>query len=418
MVSIGVVALGAAAIQNCNAQGDGKAWTISAALRGFYDDNVNTSGGSGTAIDTFGFEVSPSLAYELPLDQTYLSLAYTFSYKYYEESPRAGTGDHDDMTHTIAAKLVHALSESTSVKLRDSFVIGQEPDTLQNGFSADSPLRISGDNIRNHGAISLSHQFTPVIGVQVGYKNSLFDYDDETALGYSAYLDRVEHHINLDGRWTLANNSVAILGYAFAAGCYTGDQPITDDGDAVTTDELFSDSRNYNSHYVYGGLEHTFRPDLVGSVRLGARFSDYYNSPADESSTSPYAEASLRYTYARDSSVEFGLRHDQSASDRFSIMGTSITTDSDTTVVYGALTHAITPVLSGSLMGQFQNNNFNGGALDNETEQFFMLNAALRYQFTPNIAGTLSYNYDNLDSDQVNRGYDRNRVYLGAVFTY
>lgn len=49
-----------------------KRWTISSALRGFYDDNVNTS--SATEVDTFGFEISPSIRFELPMDQTSSSL--------------------------------------------------------------------------------------------------------------------------------------------------------------------------------------------------------------------------------------------------------------------------------------------------------------------------------------------------------
>jgi hypothetical protein len=312
------------------------------------------------------------------------------------------------------ASLTHAFNERTSVSVRDSFVIGQEPD-LDPGYA--SWQRISGNNIRNYGSVKLDHQITPIIGMQVGYANSLFDYDDEfdgtiTDLfpSHSGLLDRIEHRLHLDGRWSLANNSIAILGYQFGNGCYTGDEPIGGG--------LMSSARNYNSHYGYVGLEHTFRPDLTGSIRGGVRFTDYYNSPDDESTVSPYVQASLRYVYAQDSFVEAGVSHDQSATDAFSIQGNSITTDADATRAYASVTHKITPDLTGSLTGTFQNNTYNGGQRDGDSEQYYIINAALSYQFTPNLAGTFSYNYDHVESDVAGRGYDRNRVFLGAVFSY
>ena len=63
--TVGLVALGAASIQAQNlAPGAGtqeatKPWSISASLRGFYDDNYTTSP-SQDERDSVGFEVSPS----------------------------------------------------------------------------------------------------------------------------------------------------------------------------------------------------------------------------------------------------------------------------------------------------------------------------------------------------------------------
>lgn len=415
VASVGVLALGAAVIQTSNAQGtgDSKPWTFSAALRGFYDDNVNTA--SQNEIDTFGFEISPSIGFRAGLDQTTFSLVYTYAFKYYDERPVAN-GDHDDQTHTVMASLTHAFNERTSISLRDSFVIGQEPDLDKNYASFQ---RISGDNIRNYGSVKLNHQITPIIGIEIGYDNSFFDYDNELVAGApflfpssSGTLDRVEHRLHLDGRWSLANNSTAILGYAFGNGCYTGDEQLNAAGTVMSSD------RNYNSHYGYVGLEHTFRPDLTGIIHGGVRFTDYYNSPDDESSVSPYVKASLRYQYAQEGSLEAGVSHDRSATDAFSVQGNSITTDADATQIYGSVTHKITPDLTGSLTGTFQNNTINGGSLDGDSEQYYILSAALSYQFTPNLSGTLSYHFDHVESDVALREYDRNRVFLGAVFSY
>jgi len=412
MASVGVLALGAAVFQTSNAQGigDSKPWTISAALRGFYDDNVTTA--NQNEIDTLGFEISPSVGFSAGLDQTTFSLAYTYSYKWYDENPNFD--NHDDQTHTFLASLTHAFNERTSIDVKDSFAIGQEPDLDENYASFQ---RLSGNNIRNYGAVKLNHQITPIFGMEVGYDNSFFDYDSDANSGL---LDRIEQRGHLDGRWSLANNSVAFLGYAFENGSYTADQIIG----VSLSGPVMSDARDYNAHYGYVGIEHTFRPDLSGSIRGGARFSDYYNSPDDESSVSPYLQASLRYMYAQDSFFQMGLSYDRSATDAYARVetGESITTDADAMQVYASVSHKITPDLTGSLIGTFQNNTYNGGRADGDKEQYYILSAALSYQFTPNIAGTLSYNYDHVESDLViglvDRSYNRNRVFLGAVFSY
>ena len=116
VTSLGIVALGAACVQSSNAQGGdpSKPWSVSVALRGFYDDNVNGSPGGPGKLESLGFEVSPSLGFGLNMDQTTISLAYTYSYLYYDKRPESTSG-HDDQTHTIAARLIHAFDERTTL---------------------------------------------------------------------------------------------------------------------------------------------------------------------------------------------------------------------------------------------------------------------------------------------------------------
>src|ERR1041385_8543015 len=84
---------------------------------------------------------------------------------------------------------------------------------------------------------------------------------------------------------------------------------------------VYSDDRDNVGHYIYGGLEHAFRSDFRASLRVGARFTDYFNSPTDESSTSPYVLASLTYDLSKESSIQLGVSHDLSATDAFSTKG-------------------------------------------------------------------------------------------------
>lgn len=414
--SIGAAALSAAGIQTLQAQPVdlSKSWSIGLSLRGFYDDNVNTAPSSADQTESFGFEVGPTLSLSLPLEQTTIVGSYSYSYKYYEKRISDRT-DHDDNTHTLAAQIQHNFSERLMATVRDSFVIGQEPDVLRIGNAADATFqRISGDNIRNFGAATINAQISRPFGIEVGYANALYDYADDSQGGFSARLDRLEHNIHVDGRWAALRDTIVVLGYQFSLVDYTADLMI------APPFPIMSDSRNNRSHYVYAGIEHNFLANLVGTLRAGARFNDYYNSPNDESEVSPYVQATLSYQYAPESRVEFGVSHDRRSTDQFSFDGSGVTLDADSTVTYLSLTHRILPKLYGSLVGNFQYATFNGGLLDNEDQYFFGAGVNLEYRFNRHLSANVGYNYDKLEaSSGVSPGdYDRNRVYIGAMFVY
>ena len=80
-------------------------------------------------------------------------------------------------------------------------------------------------------------------------------------------------------------------------------------------------------------------------------------------------------------------------------------------------------------MAQLQNSTYNGGALENEADMYYLLGLSLEYRFSPNFSASVGYNYDRLDSSSVidstqlantgaQRSFDRNRVYLGVTATY
>src|SRR5512140_178613 len=109
VASVGLVALGASAIQasaqSVEAPDNSKPWSISAVLRGFYDDNPATipdasSAPAGRVRSSWGYEVSPSIALKWVLDQTTINLGYLYSLKYYQDTP-PNSFNHDDQVHTF-----------------------------------------------------------------------------------------------------------------------------------------------------------------------------------------------------------------------------------------------------------------------------------------------------------------------------
>src|SRR4026207_954233 len=65
-----------------------KPWSISASLRGFYDDNYLAAHKDVGKDDSFGIEFSPAGAVHFnPTDQSRLRLDYIYSLKWYEGRP-------------------------------------------------------------------------------------------------------------------------------------------------------------------------------------------------------------------------------------------------------------------------------------------------------------------------------------------
>jgi hypothetical protein len=404
-----------------------KPWSISAALRGFYDDNINSAPkDSPYEQDSFGFEVSPSVQLILPMEQGSLTAAYTYSYKYYDEKPAGSTG-HDTQTHIFNLGFDHAFSERYQLSIKDSFALGQEPDILRAGNAMETYQRVSGDNMRNYGAINFDGTMTRQLGYQLGYANTWMNYDDDgptygpfgqVAASTSGLLDRIENIPHVDLHWLIQPQTTGILGYQFRDVNYTSDEAIAGTI-LIPSTVIYSDFRNSRSHYGYIGMDHTFRPDLTGSFRLGAQGTEYYNDPTSDSKISPYLLASLRYAYMQDCSVELGLTTDRNATDVVGNYAQGITMDQQTTVAYLALTHKITPKLFGTISGQYQYSEFNGGAYDGEAENYYMAGVNLEYRINPHFGAHVGYNFDALDSDLGDaRNMDRNRVYIGLTARY
>src|SRR5436190_13287872 len=391
VASVGLVALGASGVQAASPSPlDSEApkpWTLSVKLRGFYDDNYQALPSGplppGDHRDSWGFDVSPGVAIDLPLDQTEIKASYVYGLIYYQHRP-SGNQENYDQTHNFSASLDHAFNERYQISLKDSFVIGQEPDTLRAGNTYDSFQRIPGNNIRNSGSVDFTAQLTKQLGLAAGYANNYFDYADHGATlltstsgaatittvspSFSGTLDRMEQMFHLDGRWQFRPTTVGIIGYQFSDIAYNADEVV---GGAVTnapgtpqTGQFYrSDVRNNRSHYGYLGVDQTFTARLSASMRAGGRYNDYYNDPFSQNEPSPYVQATVKYAYMAGCTAEVGATYDRSATDLFSYTpGEGFTTDSQTLSAWLAIHHRITPRLTGTLNFQYQNSDYQGGS--------------------------------------------------------
>src|SRR4051812_2375688 len=89
VASVGLFAVGASGVHAASSAAltsdSAKPWSVTATLRGFYDDNVGTSPKGTPHVDAFGFEVRPGFNLNWQLEQSLISLGYLYSFRYYDK---------------------------------------------------------------------------------------------------------------------------------------------------------------------------------------------------------------------------------------------------------------------------------------------------------------------------------------------
>jgi hypothetical protein len=410
----GTTSLQAAYAPDLNTMEASKLWSVSGTLRGFYDDNYNTAP-SGTPIKrgSYGFEVSPSLSLNVPLQQTEIGARATYGLYYYQDRMNLD-GRPIDQTGQMDLWLDHAFTEQWQAKVQDSLAVGQEPELIAQGV----PYRISGDNLHNTGIATLDTQWTRLMGTEISYQNNLYHY---SAAANQALLDLIQHDIALNVNWRLQPELLAFVGYQYEQISYTGNELIA----LGVPNNFYSDSRDNRSHYGYVGAQYNPLSNLELDARAGIQYVDYYNPPAGSPSTdtlSPYANISATYTYLPGSYVQFGFTQARNSVDIAAPFGGKVTLDEESSTIYGALNHQITPRITGNVVGKIQYSTFNEGALNNESQTWYSAGLNLAYAFNPHLSAEVGYNFDYLttatENSQIAAGYHRNRVYIGVTGTY
>src|ERR1700709_857687 len=112
IASVGMVALGAARVkaQSSISGPAAKWWNVQATVRGFYDDNLNTTPDHAPInpvtlapekkVRAWGGEISPKVGISLGNDQTTFVADYKYALLYYDHKP-AGNATRIDQDHTF-----------------------------------------------------------------------------------------------------------------------------------------------------------------------------------------------------------------------------------------------------------------------------------------------------------------------------
>ena len=171
-----------------------KPWSISASLRGFYDDNYNTAHKALNPQHSFGAEVSPAFSLNMPMEQTYIGLNARYVGRYYENRP----GHSWENEFQFGVTLNHQISERHKLEFSDNFVYSQQPDVISAPNTAfATALRSNQNSKRNSANIGFTFGITPTVSLVLGYGNNWYSYEQKGQGSLSALLDRMEHNVPL-----------------------------------------------------------------------------------------------------------------------------------------------------------------------------------------------------------------------------
>ena len=189
----------------------------------------------------------------------------------------------------------------------------------------------------------------------------------------------------------------------------------------IRTVNYYSDARNYRTHTLYLGVSEEFSPNLSASVSLGASSTYLYNDPiSKENSLSPYANASVTYTYMPGCYVQANFTQGQNATDVSTPSANGqLTQYQESSVFTLSLNHQLTSKLSGSLIGGYQYSSFKNGAYENNTgDSSVSAGLHLNYTINRHFSANAGYDFNELFSTINQRGNSRNVVYLGLGANY
>jgi len=413
-----------------------KPWSVAATLRGFYNDNPLTLP-NAVAKSTYGVEVAPMVAMNTTMNLTTVNLSYIYDLKYFDRYSETQS------SHQFNMNVTQNFSERYSLKAIDSFVVAQEPSVIDPSISS-SPLYTTGDNVHNNGTLTFTDVLSQDFDAVLAYNNNLYAYQqtfgDVPNPGYvngaavagqpalspsrSALLDRMEQLAAASLRWKAMNDLTLAGGYQYGHTGYTSPEAIIFGGAPGTqtpggAGNVYSNVRNSDSHYGYVEAVEDFTSTLSATLRAGAQYLDYYNAHA--STTGPYVDANLTWTYMSGSLAQVGVRHQHSATD---VVGSvpaangSPTLDADDTAAYLSVNHQIAGGFTGGLLGQFQHSAFNGGTVDGKSEDYYIFGLNFAYKFTEYLNAETGWNWSKLVSDISGRDYTEDEVYIGLRANY
>lgn len=361
----------------------GKSLVVSLKSALAYDTNL--FGAAAKNVESTVFQAVPKIAYNASVtDQTFLSLGYQLTLEHFGDRP----GDQTLDSHEALVRVAHAFSQTATIDVLDVFQATRNPESLLNGL----PVNTDQSNHRNELNATISVAPTAKTGITAKARTTLLDYRD-AALGRS--LDRTENLFGVSGSYAVLPEVKAVI-------------------EARHQDVFYrktGESKNKASEYLMSGVDYAFAKKVTASARAGA---EWRRRDAEQSTTAPYAELSLKYEYRKASYLSGGVV--------FTLEETSdVARFNDTKVnrAFVNMQHHVTAlvVASGSLIVESSELQGRRGQLDLQ-ESTVRAGGALSYLPTKNWTVSASYDLDRVRSDERTREMVRHRVGLTAGYAF
>ena len=382
---------------------------VTVSVRGGYDDNVNLS--SFDEVESFFTNAGVELRYNFGGPRTQMSLTAGGSITYYFDRDGDGDdefidlGDEDDLedydlnfhlgfsiTHKATPRLTLAATLHASYLSQPDFT------SFNNTFLTVG--RQSQDFFFTSNRFAVGYAWTPRFSTVTSYTLNYLNYDDELI---SFFEDRFEHTIGNEFRFLVLPTTTVVAEHRFG---------IVDYVDAT--------DRYSTSHFLLGGVDHSFSPRFNASFRAGVEFRNYdedsdpFFGSRDNDRTAPYFEGTLNYALAQGTSISWTSRYSLEQPD----VPEAFSRQTFRTAL--SVRHNFTARIVGGLHLAYQHDDNDGTIfVSGFDEDAFDLALSVRYAINRNWAIDAGYHHTQVISDEaLFREFSRNRYYVGASFTF
>jgi len=362
-------------------------FTVTCDVREEYDDNIETA--QTNKIASLKEDISPTILFSYPMDNSTFDARYTLGFIYYNHSP---SGDHTEQDHDVILRYNHSFSDRFNLDLRDDGGYHIDPSLLQ---SIGTVNRQGGyyDNIFTG---ELTAQWTPLFGTVSSYSND-FIYYENGDVGTSEDSD--ENTFSQDFRFAFWPT------VTFSAGL------IYDNID------YFYSTRGYSNYTADFGLDWQALPSLSFGVRGGGSIEIL--DQGGGSQLNPYATANVNWQLGERSRLIGSYVHTVTPSD---FAGADSQTSDR---VSGNFLYNFTQDITTHFTGTFNRGNYtqnqlepSGGAVSGFSEDVVAFDTGVTYHYNQYVDFEVGYTFSTVDSEEQSRNYTRNQVYVGARGTY
>lgn len=355
-------------------------------LRLGYDDNVYQEDSDHDPASSMRIVEEIELLANLNMERTYLGLRYRPSLLWYQDREP----DDTDVLHDLDLNFIHTFSPVLSLSINDTLRAGQLPELQDDGYI----VRQEDDNTYNSAIGTLSYNVRPETRIDVSGRHIMLAYseDENDNNNYYSVVGGLTLRQQLASRTTvLADGRYQTLVYNDADDLHNRD-----------ADTLFAGL----------GLEQTFSPQLIGSLRAGVENRTYDDDYYDDNAQ-PYGELSMTFLPTPATRITGAASYSIYESDIAEYLS------ANRTYLSLSFAHDFTTKLSVYLSSGFAFNAYEADyALDEELEDAdetsYLVSARATYRVNRINWIEAGYQYVMFDSDVTGReSYERNRIDVG-----
>ncbi len=364
-------------------QEQGKLVTVS--LESGISYNTNIFGAAVDPVASTVFEVSPKITLNSSLsDTTFVTADAQPILDYFDNRP----GSKWLYSQNVDGHLAHSFSPTSKLEVGDSYSYDQNPEALLNGTPINTNQTLQSDEF------NLRYTYSPVerLGLVFKERTVYYDYIDQV-LGEE--LNRFENLYGLEVNYAILPELKLAAEYRHQDIDYS------------------TDPSNNDKHtdFLMAGLDYNFAPKLTLSLRVGG---EHRHRDGLGDTTTPYAEFSAKYDYAKGSFLSAGYSYSlEETSDPIHF------SDEKVNRLFANVQHAFTARIVGSASIDYEPATLEGRpSFYNISEDTTHAGAAVSYLPNRNWTVTLSYDYDFVDSGLYYRGLNRSRTGLAATLVF